>query len=106
MGRNSLSEGGAWMSADRGVEENVAQSRFELRERDAVIGVLDYERRGDDLVLVHTEIAAERRGDGLGDELVAGALRIARARGDHVVPRCWFVADHVQRHPDASSPAA
>ncbi|HYF46983.1 MAG TPA: GNAT family N-acetyltransferase, partial [Acidimicrobiales bacterium] len=52
------------------------------------------------LVFPHTEIARERRGQGLGEVLVRGALDDVRERGEVIVPACWFVAEFVRDHPE------
>lgn len=84
------------------VERVEDRSRYELVEDGTVVGFADYHEQGEGvLVLPHTVIDPLRRGSGLGDVLVGGLLADVRARGQRVVPACWFVADYVQRHPDA-----
>jgi predicted GNAT family acetyltransferase len=87
------------------VHDEPASSRFELRDGDTVLGYADYLVRGDVAVMPHTVIDPAHRGNGLGDVLVAGALRELSERGLRVDPRCWFVADYLQRHPDAAARA-
>jgi uncharacterized protein len=48
----------------------------------------------------HTVIDPARRRQGLGAELVRGALDDLRRRGHRVVPSCWFVAEFIDDHPD------
>jgi predicted GNAT family acetyltransferase len=52
------------------------------------------------LLFHHTEIDAPLRGDGLGAELVRGALDDVRARGRTIFPTCWYVAAFVDEHPE------
>jgi predicted GNAT family acetyltransferase len=87
------------------VHDEPERSRFELRDGETVVGYADYEVRGDVAVMPHTVIEPARRGQGLGDVLVEGALRELSARGLRIDPRCWFVADYLQRHPDAAARA-
>lgn len=76
------------------------RGRFELLEDGAVIGFADYRvADGGRVVMPHTVIDVDRRGEGLGDVLVGVAVAALRARGLEIVPTCWFVADHLQRHP-------
>ena len=82
------------------VDHEAERSRYVLRLDGEVVGVADYRDRGDVLVFHHTEIDPARRGQGLGDVLLRGALDDVRARGRQIVPTCWFVADFVDRHPD------
>lgn len=76
-----------------------ARHRFEAVVGN-VVGFLDYQRRGDELVLVHTEVPKPLRGRGLGEALARFGLEFARTHGLTVVPRCPFVADYVREHPE------
>ena len=75
-------------------------SRYELWDDGSLIGLADY-RPGEAGVLVfpHTEIRTDRRGQGLGEVLVRGALEDVRGRGFRVVPACWFVDVFVRNNP-------
>ena len=88
------------------VRDNPTASRFELVDGDQVIGIAEYQLT--DLgvaVMPHTVIDHSRRGQGLGDVLIEGALKDFTARGLRIVPACWFVADFMQRHPDSATAA-
>jgi predicted GNAT family acetyltransferase len=77
------------------------RSRYEIWDGDAMVGLADYRPDGGGaLVFPHTEITRARRGQGLGEQLVRGALDDVRQRGDKVVPRCWFVAEFVKANPE------
>ena len=83
------------------VRRNEQRSRYELVEGDAVLGVADYrDQAGGVVVMPHTEIHPDRRGEGLGAVLVTGALEDLRARGATIVPACWYVAQFIDEHPD------
>ena len=82
------------------VQDNHARSRFELDAGDGAVAFLDYERRGDVVVLIHTEVPAALSGRGIGQRLVRGVLDAVRAEGRRIVPRCSFVAGYVARHPE------
>jgi predicted GNAT family acetyltransferase len=101
---------------DMVVRDNPERSRYELLVDDVLVGIADYviDRKGasdgdrmgpgdgDGTVLVfpHTVIDADRRGQGLGAVLIAGALDDVRAKGRTVVPRCWFVAEFIEQNAD------
>jgi predicted GNAT family acetyltransferase len=79
------------------VVDNRAASRYEVTV-DGHTAVLDYERRSDRLVLVHTEVPPELRGRHLGDALVKAALDAAQADGLRVVPVCPFAKAYMHKH--------
>ena len=82
------------------VRHNSEESRYEIVQDGRVVGIAEYDDRGDVLVFHHTEIDARLRGDGLGAELVRGALDDVRAQGRHITATCWYVAQFVDEHPD------
>lgn len=61
---------------------------------------LEFEASDHRLRLVHTEVADQREGEGLGSALVRTALADAEQRGLAVVPECDFVKGWLERHPD------
>lgn len=73
--------------------------RYEIRVDGELVGYTEYVERGGRLLFVHTETDPERHGQGLGSELVRGALEQVRASGRSIVPLCPFVASYVERHP-------
>jgi hypothetical protein len=80
------------------VTDNAARGRFEL-ELAGGTAFLDYQYRDDKVrVLTHAEVPLPFRGAGVGAQLVSGALDLARARGEKVVPRCPYVAHFMRRH--------
>jgi predicted GNAT family acetyltransferase len=82
------------------VRDNPQDGRYELVLGDQVVGIADYIVDGDRVVMPHTVIDASMRGRGLGAVLVQGALDDIRAAGRTVVPRCWYVAEFLNEHPD------
>jgi predicted GNAT family acetyltransferase len=82
------------------VRDNPARSRYELYVDDELAGIADYRVQGEVVVIPHTQIDRDRRGKGLGAELVKGALDDIRASGRMVVPQCWYVAEFIEEHPE------
>jgi hypothetical protein len=82
------------------VRDNPEKSRYELLEDGKLLGVADYRPMDDKLAFPHTEIVPGRRNQGLGEQLVRGALDDVRRRGATVVPMCWFVAEFLEEHPE------
>ena|SRR5690349_4243619 len=82
-----------------GLVDNTARSRYEMTVND-VTAFIDYERTGDTVTLVHTEVPPEMSGQGIGSKLAQGALDDARQHGQRIVPRCTFVRKYLERHPE------
>jgi uncharacterized protein len=64
------------------------------------MGWSEYLPAGESVIVAHTEIDERREGEGLGSELVRGALDAVRASGKTVIPSCPFTAAYIQRHPE------
>ena len=81
------------------VRDNRDANRYEL-EQDGQTAVMYYERRADQIMLIHTEVPEALRGHGLGEALVKGALALARSEGLRVAVVCPFVRAYLRRHPE------
>lgn len=81
------------------IHDNAAEQRYEVQIGDAT-AVLVYERDGQQIALVHTDVPNELEGHGIGGKLAKFALDDARARGLAVIPICPFVVSYLRRHPD------
>jgi predicted GNAT family acetyltransferase len=81
------------------ITDNTAESRLELQVEGRT-AVLEYIRRGEAVVYVHTGVPPELEGRGIGGQLAKFALDDARARGLKVVARCPYVAAYIERHPE------
>jgi predicted GNAT family acetyltransferase len=83
------------------VRDNTEAKQFEIVTDDGkVAGFVQYERSGDVLDLVHTEIDDAYEGQGLGGKLARGALDLVRAGGGKVVPSCPFIKGWIDKHED------
>jgi uncharacterized protein len=82
------------------VADNWDRSRYEITVDGALAGFSTYRRKGDTVVIVHTEIADAFAGQGLGGRLARGALDDIRARSLRVVAECPFVAKYMREHPE------
>jgi uncharacterized protein len=84
------------------VRDNPAMSRFEMTSGDA-IAFVEYQRAGDWIVLIHTEVPEALSGQGVGTKLVGGVLDTLRSQGRKVVAQCEFVSAFIRRHPGYQS---
>jgi predicted GNAT family acetyltransferase len=87
---------------EAGAEEVVHDERAARFERRTEAGpaVLEYQREGRRIALLHTEVPEAARGGGHADALAHAALEYARAEGLEVLPRCRFVRVYLRRHPE------
>jgi len=86
------------------VVDNPDQHRYEARDADGtVLGFSRYRLTGDTVVFTHTEVDPATEGQGVGSQLVRGALDDVRRRGLQMVPQCPFVKAYVDRHPEYES---
>jgi uncharacterized protein len=85
---------------DNVVRDHRELSRFEL-VKDGHVAFLEYKRRPDAIILVHTEVPATLQGTGVGSRLVKGALELARAEQGHLIVRCPFVSAYLEKHPES-----
>ena len=82
------------------VRRNDTETRYELHADGVLAGFASYRVVDDRLVFTHTEIDDAFEGQGLGSELVLGALDDVRARGERIVAQCPFVRRFLERHQD------
>ena len=74
-----------------------AESRYELRVGDRVVGQLGYQLQDKSIAFTHTEIDRACEGRGFGTRLVRDAVADAEAAGLRVVPLCPFVRAYLKR---------
>jgi predicted GNAT family acetyltransferase len=83
------------------VRRNDDEGRYEIWLDGGVVGFTEFQVRGDGvLVFPHTVIDADRRGQGLGGQLIGAALDDVRGRGETIVAECPAVAGFVEKHPE------
>lgn len=83
------------------VVQDPSQNRFELLVDGTSAGEVDYRIDAESIVLTHTEIDPAQRSNGLGGELMRGALNLIRVDTDYrVVAGCTFAADWISKNPE------
>jgi uncharacterized protein len=83
------------------VQRNDDEGRYEIRVDGEVVGTTEFRVRDDGvLVFPHTVIDQDRRGQGLGGELIGGTLDDVRRRGETIVATCEAVAGFIDDHPE------
>ena len=86
---------------DIAVRDNSELHRYEIRVDGQLAGFAEYRDAGPIArAFVHTEIADEFGGRGLGSKLIRQVLDEQRAAGRQVLPYCPFVKAYISSHPD------
>ena len=86
--------------ADQVVEfvDRPERARFVVTVNGEIAGFATYRLRDDVITFIHTEVAPEFGGHGLGTRLVVHALDDARRRGLRVRPLCPLFAKFITEH--------
>jgi predicted GNAT family acetyltransferase len=82
------------------ITDNTGKNRYEIRVDGDLAGFVEYEREGDSVVLIHTEVDSAFEGKGVGSALARGTLDDIRGKGGTVVPVCPFIKKWIGKHPD------
>lgn len=79
------------------IVDDEAQRRYEI-VIDGHVAFLDYRRRDESIILVHTEVPLPLRDRGLAQRLARHALDTARQDGLEVIVKCPFITTWLKRH--------
>ncbi|WP_123812866.1 GNAT family N-acetyltransferase [Myceligenerans xiligouense] len=83
------------------VVDHTDASRYEARLTSGVVaGFLEYRTEGDTIVMPSTVVSPQHRGHGIAARLARTALDDVRTTGKKVEPRCWYVAEFIEKHPE------
>jgi predicted GNAT family acetyltransferase len=82
------------------VRRDDERSRYEGWADEEIVSVMEYQRRGDVLVITHTGTEPAARGRGRAGELTEQALADVRAQGWRVHPICPFTVEYLDAHPE------
>ncbi|PZS20432.1 MAG: GNAT family N-acetyltransferase [Pseudonocardiales bacterium] len=81
------------------VTENPGRHRYEMSVDGVLAGFTMFTIDGDVAIMPRTQIEPEYKGQDLATTLIATTLDDLRHRGLRVVPRCPFVRDFIDKHP-------
>jgi len=83
----------------RHVRQNTALNRYEMDVAGGT-ALAFYRLKDGIMAFTHTEVPAPLRGRGIGSQMMHGVLQDVRTQGLKVIPRCPFVGDFIDRHPE------
>jgi len=79
------------------ISHNENERRFECHV-DGGLAFAEYNRDGDRITFIHTEVPEESEGKGVAGKIVAAALAYARAEQLKVIAQCAYVQAYLERH--------
>ncbi|RYY69010.1 MAG: N-acetyltransferase [Chitinophagaceae bacterium] len=79
--------------------DNEAENRYEMSFENT-ISFIEYEKEGDNISLLHTEVDPSLEGRGVGTAIVEKVLKAIEEKGLQLIPLCPFVVAYIKRHPD------
>lgn len=80
--------------------ENDDRGAFVIEEGGQKIAEMAFGKKGDDLIVFHTEVSDKLKGKGVSTMLLDRMVAYAREEKLKVVPLCQYVLVQFQRHPD------
>lgn len=84
-------------------EDNGGKGSFFVEENGKRLAKMSYVWAGSAMIIDHTEVREELSGKGIGKQLVAKAVDMAREKGYKIIPLCPFakrVFDTVDNYKD------
>jgi uncharacterized protein len=75
-------------------------SRYEARVDGNLAGFAAYQRKGDVVVFIHTEVDPEHEGQGVAGTIAREVLDDVRRRSLRALLRCPFLSQWATRHPE------
>lgn len=83
------------------LETNGGKGRYVVRAPGGAEAEMTYTSVGESQIIIdHTLVPDEFRGQGIGARLVTRAVEDARAAGKKILPLCPFAAAQFKRHPE------
>lgn len=74
---------------------------FFIQPEDDIMAELIYMKQGEDTMIIeHTEVSDELKGQNIGYQLVTAAVEHARSHGMKVVPMCAFASAVINKKPE------
>lgn len=80
------------------IQHDAANNRYVVQFHDGGEGELVYQREGELLRLVHSQVPTNRRGAGLGARLMENALAAIETEHLKVQPVCRYTQHYIDRH--------
>lgn len=81
--------------------ESETKGAFYIEENGTTLAEMTYSKAGTDkLIIDHTEVSPELKGQGVGLQLVKHAVEYVREKGVKILPLCPFAKATLMKHPE------
>ncbi len=80
--------------------ENNNQGKFFIEENEKQLALMTYKKSGGVITIDHTEVDPNRRGEGIGEDLVAADVKFARKNSLKIMPTCPFAKKVIDEAPE------
>lgn len=81
------------------IRNSADSSSYDAVFGDEVVGTIVYELQGNRMIIMHTVVDPEFRGQGIAKALARTALDDVATNGMTLTNYCWFIADFIDRNP-------
>lgn len=82
------------------VRNNVDAGSYDAVVDGTVVGMVVYERKGDRVIVQHTIVQPDHRGQGIATTLVRATLDDLAANGLRLTNYCGFLTEFIAAHPE------
>ncbi|PXV67553.1 hypothetical protein CLV62_103226 [Dysgonomonas alginatilytica] len=85
---------------DYEIKHNAGEERFEALANLQIIGVINYYKENDVLVVTHTGVESKYEGQGIAGALTKCLLTYIVKNNLKVTPLCSYTKAYIDRHPE------
>lgn len=82
------------------VNHNVEKDRFEVLVSNNIIGVIDYHKEQNVIIVTHTGVMNEYEGQGIAAQLTKALLAYVAANDLKIVAQCSYTKNYIEKHPE------
>lgn len=86
------------MNPNQNISIQRNKHQFFLKKRGRKSAFIDYRIIGEDLVIEHTEVKLESRGQGIGKQLVSAVVDYAEKHGYELKSECGYAASIIEKY--------
>lgn len=85
------------------ISHNQTENRFEALSNQEIIGVVNYDKEDDVIIVTHTGVEPEYEGQGIAGALTKEVLAYITKNSLKITPLCSYTKAYINRHPEYES---